>query len=274
MVSFNFPFSGPAGTTVGNFSKYPTQLDDAQSLPITTDLVTEVRAEVVNRLRDSIIATQTELGTQPSSSFGTVKARLDAIQGQLNQVSQDLNALEAEIGFNPSGTFDTVVERLDDIDAQFAALQVQIAAVDAALQAQIDALTAILAVSRQVIIPIISGNQDTNSATLVTKGATLLNTDTYPSSTFTIEVILQTTDAGFAATFELFNLTEGLVVAHPAVTTISTSATFISVTLTVGGADLPLAQNNILEGRISLGAGAGASERAICKYATIRSTPV
>tara|TARA_Y100000310_G_scaffold303070_1_gene341054 strand:+ start:117 stop:926 length:810 start_codon:yes stop_codon:yes gene_type:complete len=266
------------------YSKYPNELDDSTTLPPSTDLITPVKAEVVNRLRDAVLAVEMELGAQTSGAFGTVKARLDAMQAQLTTVAQDLDALEAEIGPNPSGTFDTVVERLNDIDSQFAALQVQIAALEADLesqitaldtdlQSQIDALTLALAASRQVVTPIISGSQDTNSDTLVAKGACLLNPNDLgnPVATFTLEAIIQTTDASYAATLEIFNITEGVVVAHPVITTTSTSPTFISVTLTIGGADLPAAQNNILEGRLSLGSGAASSDRAICKYAAIRS---
>lgn len=62
------------------YSKYPGEIDDDVTLPITVDLVTEVKAEVVNRLRDSIIATETTLGTNPNSSYATVADRLVAIE--------------------------------------------------------------------------------------------------------------------------------------------------------------------------------------------------
>lgn len=62
------------------YSKYPGQIDDEVTLPVTVDRVTPVEAEVVNRLRDSIIATETELGTNPSSTYATVAARLTAIE--------------------------------------------------------------------------------------------------------------------------------------------------------------------------------------------------
>ena len=246
------------------YSKYPNQLDDSSTLPPAVDLVTEVKAEAVNRLRDAILAIEAELGIQPSGAYGAVKARLDAMQAQTTTIGQDLDALELEIGPNPSGTFDTASERFTDFDAQFADLQ-----------SQIDAINIILATSRQIVSPIISGSQDTNSSTFVAKGAIVINpTSLGAGNTFTVEVILQTTNATYAASFELFNVTEGSVVSHPAITTTATNATLITVTLTVGGVDLPLGQNNVLEGRINLASGAGASDRAVCKYAAIRTTPV
>lgn len=63
------------------YSKYPGQLDDSSSLPASTDNVTPVKAEVVNRLRDAILAIEAELGIDPSREYGTVRARLDAMDG-------------------------------------------------------------------------------------------------------------------------------------------------------------------------------------------------
>ena len=65
------------------YSKYPSSIDDSTSLPISTDLVTPVVAEVTNRLRDSILKIQNELGINPSAEYGNVKDRLDALQKQL-----------------------------------------------------------------------------------------------------------------------------------------------------------------------------------------------
>ena len=238
---------------MGEFSVYPNAIDGPNQLPKSTDLVTPVKAEVVNRLRDSILEIEGELGVQPSSTFNTVKERLDVMQAQISSIDARVTAIETELGTNPSGTFNTVVARFDDIDSRIGAL----------------------AVSAEIISPIISGSQDTNSSTFVAKGVTIINPTTLGiGSTFTIEVVLQTTNAAFAASFELFNITEDLAVSHPTITTTSTSATFITVTLTVGGADVPADQDNVLEGRINLASGAGASDRAVCKYAAIRTVPV
>lgn len=65
---------------MATYSKYPNQIDTTTELPLATDLVTPVKAEVVNRLQDAIIAIETELGVQPSSTYGSVKNRLDIIE--------------------------------------------------------------------------------------------------------------------------------------------------------------------------------------------------
>lgn len=73
-----------------SFSKYPNSLDDSSTLPPSTDLVTPVKAEVTNRLRDSILSTQSELGTTPSGTFGTVRARLDDVDSTLTNIQSDM----------------------------------------------------------------------------------------------------------------------------------------------------------------------------------------
>ena len=76
------------------YSKYPSTIDDSTSLPLSTDLVTDVKAEVVNRLRDSILKIQNELGINPSAEYGTVKDRLDFLQAQISTlISQTENLL-------------------------------------------------------------------------------------------------------------------------------------------------------------------------------------
>lgn len=62
---------------MGEYTKYPLQIDSTTELPKATDLVTPVKAEVVNRQRDAILAVENELGIEPSGTFSTVAARLD-----------------------------------------------------------------------------------------------------------------------------------------------------------------------------------------------------
>lgn len=79
------------------YSKYPTALDNQASLPVSIDLVTPVRAEVTNRLRAAIVAIETELGTDPSQTYGTVRARLDALTSLLQALRIDLTTLEVAL---------------------------------------------------------------------------------------------------------------------------------------------------------------------------------
>jgi hypothetical protein len=67
------------------YTRYPCDFDDprpppdTRGLPIIVDLQTPVRAEVVNRQREAILAIEGELGIQPSGTFTTVRSRLDAM---------------------------------------------------------------------------------------------------------------------------------------------------------------------------------------------------
>lgn len=76
-------------------TNYPDQIDNLISLPQVVDNLTPVRASVVNNLRDAILAIEKELGAQPSSVYGSVKARLDNVENNLSnlqiiQLSGDL----------------------------------------------------------------------------------------------------------------------------------------------------------------------------------------
>lgn len=60
---------------------YPTGIDGYSQLPLVVDKVSPVVADDVNRLRNTIVAIEKELGINPSGTFGTVKDRLDAGEG-------------------------------------------------------------------------------------------------------------------------------------------------------------------------------------------------
>lgn len=64
---------------MSSFSVYPYQIDGYATLPLRRDLVHEIRADDVNRLRDAIVKIEQELGIQPSGVFATVAARLDSV---------------------------------------------------------------------------------------------------------------------------------------------------------------------------------------------------
>lgn len=63
---------------------YPTGIDTYAQLPLVVDLVSPVRADDVNRVRDAVVAVETELGINPSGIFGTVKDRLDSVDSLIS----------------------------------------------------------------------------------------------------------------------------------------------------------------------------------------------
>jgi len=62
-------------------SKFPAQIDTTITLPTVINNNTPVKGESVNRLRDAILAIESELGVKPSTVYSTVRSRLDAIEG-------------------------------------------------------------------------------------------------------------------------------------------------------------------------------------------------
>jgi len=76
--------------------KYPAQLDDSLSLPLVVDNNTPIQADVVNRLRNAIIALETELGVKPSGIYSTVRARLDYLESTFG--SFDFIRLDQDLG--------------------------------------------------------------------------------------------------------------------------------------------------------------------------------
>jgi hypothetical protein len=75
-------------------SLYPNAIDNTSSIPLASDKVTEVKAEIVNRIRDGLIAVQTELGINPSGTYGSIADRVSNIAAELGiQILQNGNQL-------------------------------------------------------------------------------------------------------------------------------------------------------------------------------------
>ncbi len=103
-------------------TNYPDQIDNSISLPEVVDNLTPVKASVANNLRDAILAIEKELGTQPSSIYGTVKTRLDTIETNLNNLP--IIQLAGDLGHSLSAPYvigiwgrpiSSVAPNLDDV---------------------------------------------------------------------------------------------------------------------------------------------------------------
>lgn len=66
-------------------TNYPAQIDNDASLPRVVDLQTPIYGDTVNRLRDTIIAIEGELGPQPAGIYSSVRFRLDHIETLITQ---------------------------------------------------------------------------------------------------------------------------------------------------------------------------------------------
>lgn len=74
---------------------YPAQIDNSLSIPASVDNSTPVTASVTNRLRDAIIAIESELGVKPGG-VSTVKARFASLESTLENLDPVL--LGGDIG--------------------------------------------------------------------------------------------------------------------------------------------------------------------------------
>lgn len=82
-------------------SNYPAKLDNYITLPTVIDNVTPIKATVINRLRDSILAIEKELGVSPSANYSDVKTRIDIMERIVGNLK--IIKLHKDIG----GTLDT-----------------------------------------------------------------------------------------------------------------------------------------------------------------------
>lgn len=68
------------------YTKYPTQIDTTTELPVYVNDVTPIDEVALNRLREAILALETELGVKPSGAQSTVKDRFTEIENLINNV--------------------------------------------------------------------------------------------------------------------------------------------------------------------------------------------
>jgi hypothetical protein len=70
---------------------YPAQIDNATSLPVVIDLITPITGSTTNILRAAILQIEMTLGVQPASTYGTVAARLNALESGSVSFAGDLS---------------------------------------------------------------------------------------------------------------------------------------------------------------------------------------
>lgn len=99
------------------FSNYPNQIDTTIELPKATDNVTAFKAELFNRLRSAVIAIEKQLGIQPSSTFSTVRARLDALErGLVSGQATVIGAVTVQHHGKDVDAFTNTLDFVDDLN--------------------------------------------------------------------------------------------------------------------------------------------------------------
>lgn len=96
-------------------TKYPDGIDNTTSLPYITNGTSPMVAEDINRLRDAVVAVETELGVDPSGTFTSVGARLQANEQAISEYAQSQFLVLSHDGyisqervFAPSANFSAV----------------------------------------------------------------------------------------------------------------------------------------------------------------------
>lgn len=74
---------------------YPAQIDNSLSIPVSVDNNTPVTASVTNKLREAIIAIESELGVKPGG-VSTVRARFASLEATLENL--DVISLSGDLG--------------------------------------------------------------------------------------------------------------------------------------------------------------------------------
>jgi hypothetical protein len=69
-------------------TKYPDGIDNTTSLPYITNGTSPMVAEDINRLRDAVVAVETELGADPSGTFTSVAARVAANEQAISEYAR------------------------------------------------------------------------------------------------------------------------------------------------------------------------------------------
>lgn len=88
---------------------YPIEIDSAISIPVATDAISAVNAATVNRLRDAIIAIESELGVNPATIYTTVRTRLDNMDAVLEVLNDNGSLFSAGGDLDGDGLDQTVI---------------------------------------------------------------------------------------------------------------------------------------------------------------------
>jgi hypothetical protein len=67
--------------------KYPAAIDTEIELPRVVDNVTPINGNVINNLRDAIVAVESELGIKPSGIYSNVRSRINALEITVSNIT-------------------------------------------------------------------------------------------------------------------------------------------------------------------------------------------
>lgn len=194
-------------------TQYPAKIDNNTSLPDAIDNITPVKADVVNRLKQAILAVENELGTKPSGVSATVKARLSDIENSINNL--EIVQLTNDLG----GTIDeplVVGLRGIPISSSLPAIGQTLSFNGLAWVPVDPTIASFSAVQREIFI--IASDQSTKLSTFTRVGGRKIDFTLYPATVgglsrqvkFIVDV--QKTSGATSVEIELFDITHAVQV--------------------------------------------------------------
>lgn len=261
-------------------SNYPAQIDNNITLPLVTDLISPVTGDTVNRLRNAIVATETELGIKPSGTFTTVRARLDDMDARITGIQ--INNLGGDL----SGplTNATVIGLQGRVLANIAPSvgQTLIWSGIAWVPGSLDNIT-LNVLPTSVVLPndivFLSGDVYTNASNPTRIGARKIDTALYPATypdgrvrTLTFKADLEVTNASTDGYVRIKDITHNAVILNSTIQTKSLTSVELSTVINSGTIDGYVRDDNcedtMYEAQIYV-TGGGPNDYVICRNARI-----
>lgn len=261
-------------------SKYPAQIDNSTTLPLVTDNSTPVAADTVNRLRNAIIAIESELGVKPAGIYSTVRARLDNLENLLNL---DVIALAGDLGGTTTsplviGLQGNPISTTDPLNNQVLTWNGVAWIPETPTNILINVLpTAILLPAE---INFLCGDGYNGISSPVRVGARVIDFSFYPASytdgrirTLKFKADLEVTNTSADGYVQLKDVTHNVIILNTLLTTKSLSSVELSVVINTGTTDgyMRTDSNAMYEVQIYIANG-GLTDQVICRNARVEVT--
>lgn len=263
-------------------TKYPAQIDNSITLPTVADNISSVSGETVNRLRNAILAIESELGVKPSGVYTTVRSRLDNLDTAISNL--EISGLSGDVEGALSSTKVIGLGGRPFSDQQPEMNQVVswngIAWVPSS---QSNVVLNVLPTT--VVLPVdinfLVGEAVSVSATPSRAGAREIDTDLYPSTypdgrfrTLTFKADLQVTNGSTVGHVRIRDMVNNVVIVNTDLSTNSTTPIELSAQVFSGIIDGYFREDStpMYEAQIYVTGGNGTTDQVICKNIRIEVT--
>jgi len=251
--------------------KYPASIDSTIELPYIVDNSTPVKGDIINNLRDAVVALETELGIKPSGIYANVRTRLNAIESIVNDLQLGIVTFGGDLS-----SIDSVTQKVTGLQGRSISSatpsvnQTYIWSGTEWAPGDVSSVTSVqdgYNYGKTLIIVGFANTTNTDSS-VFTNAATFRLDPTILTSangTRTIKMRVLSNTTGPLMTMQLYNLTDALVVPN---TTLTTSSTIPDEQITVDLSGDFTSGPAIYQLQIKMAAGSP-SDRVILEYAVL-----